>query len=118
MLKVELEIFSPRWGRNDTYTLAMTRDSLLITMEMRSAGCIWRENLDPEWSGESLVRILGNDSICPPAIFQDLIEHAWKSWRMHELDDSAVNEELQAVAKWLNEITERKPRSEFWRKYF
>ncbi len=116
--KVKLRIFSPRWGHEDEYELKLTRDSMVITRHPRSSVCTWRENLDPEWSGESLRDILGNDSIYPPAILEDLIEHAWLSWRNGELDSTAVNDELQAVARWLNEITKAKPNTDFWRKYF
>ncbi len=115
---VKLRIFSPRWGHEDTYELALARDSLVISRSASSAKCTWRENLDPEWSGESLRHILENDSIYPPSILQDLIEHAWVSWRNGELDGSAVNEALQAVANWLNETTKAKPDTDFWRKYF
>ena len=95
VITAELEIFSPRWGHKDTYKLELTRESLLITQGPRSAKSTWRENLDPEWSGEKLEDILRNDSIYPPGIFQDLVEHAWLSWRNGELGSSAVDEELQ-----------------------
>jgi hypothetical protein len=90
----------------------------VITQNARSAKCIWRDNLDPQWQGESLESILQNDSIYPPAIFKDLIEHAWKAWRDGELDNAAVNDELQVLATWLNKITAAKPATEFWKKYF
>jgi hypothetical protein len=115
---VELRIFSPRWGHEDMYKLKLTRDSMVITQGARSTKCTWRENLDPEWSGESLRHTLENNSIYPPAILEDLIKHAWVSWRNSELDDSALNKELQAVAVWLNEITMAKPDTEFWHKFF
>jgi hypothetical protein len=91
---------------------------MVITQGARSTKCIWRENLDPEWIGESLRHILENDSIYPPAIFEDLIEHAWISLRNGELNDTDLKDELQALACWLNEITRAKPNTEFWRKYF
>jgi hypothetical protein len=115
---VALEIFSPRWGHKYIYKLVLAQYLLVITQGTRSAKCAWRENRDPEWSGESLRKILENDLIYPPAILQDLIEHAWVSWRNGELDSSAVNEELQAVTNWLNGIARDKPKTDFWRKYF
>ena len=117
-ITVELRIFSPRWGHEDIYKLELKQNSLVITQGARSTKATWRENLDPEWNGETLEDILRNDSIYPPGIFQDLIEHAWLSWRNGELDSAAVDEELQALAKWLNDITNSKPRSEYWNKYF
>ena len=76
----------------------------------RTAKCTWRDNLDPEWSGESLADILQNDMIYPPSIFPRLIEHAWLAWRSGELDDAAVDGELNALADWLNKISKSKAR--------
>lgn len=115
---VELRIYSPRWGHDDTYTFTLTRESMEISMQVRSAKCRWRENLDPEWSGETLEQIMNNDSIYPPAIFQSLVEHVWKEWRKSEINDGQVNAELNELATWLNIITRAKPDTEFWHKYF
>lgn len=116
--EVDLQIFSPRWGHEDTYKLELTSESLTITQGARVAKSTWREGLDPEWSGESLERTLRNDSIYPPTNFQDLVEHAWKAWRNEELEDAEVNDELQVLASWLNEITLAKPDTKFWQEYF
>lgn len=115
---VELQIYSPRWGHDDTYEVTLTRDALVIALGPRSATCTWRDNLDPEWGEESLEDILRNDSIYPPSIFPRLLEHAWRSWRDGDLDDAAVDTALKALADWLNGITRTKPDSGFWRKYF
>lgn len=117
-MTVKLEIYSPRWGHNDIYTIQLLKDMMIITQGAFEAKCIWRENIDSEWTGESLENILNNDSIYPPTIFQELIEHAWKSWRDHILDDTSVTKELHVLAAWLNEITKHKPETEFWSKYF
>lgn len=117
-IKIELRIYSPRWGHYDTYSLRLSRDVLVITCGARSVRATYREHLDPEWTGEPLVDILRNDSIYPPEIFQRLIEYAWLAWRGGELTDESVQEELQALADWLNEITKSKPSSDFWRGYF
>lgn len=117
-ITIELRIYSPRWGHEDTYTLELSRDTLVITQGARSTKATYRENLDPEWSGETLVDILQNDSIYPPEIFQRLIEHAWLTWRGGELSDEAVKEELLVLAGWLNGITKNKPSTDFWKGYF
>lgn len=116
--KIELQIYSPRWGHEDVYELVLTRDSLVITHGARIAKCVWRENLDPEWSGESLDGTLRNDSIYPPSKFSRWIARAWEAWRGGELSDSAVDKELKALADWLNVITRAKPDTEFWKKIF
>src|SRR5207302_1805793 len=105
MPTVELEIFTPRWGHNDTYLVRLERDSLQISHGPRSAKATWHDGRDPEWTGEALERILRNDAISAPAIFQDMIEHAWLEWRKGELDDARVGEELRELAEWLNKTT-------------
>lgn len=112
------EIYSPRWGHNDTYVFDFEYDTLTIELPPRIAICKWHENGDPEWSGEKLVEILRNDSIYPPSILQDLIEHLWTSWRNGDISVDSVNTELQALITWLNRITETKPQTEFWSAYF
>lgn len=115
---VELKIFSPRWGNNDTFIFSLDCDSMEINMQGRNAKCRWLEDSDPEWSGEPLKHIMSNDKIYPPEIFQGLIEHAWKEWRNGEINDEQVKVELNELASWLNIITQAKPATEFWRKYF
>mgnify|MGYP001810177518 CR=1 FL=1 len=112
------EIYSPRWGHNDTYVFEFQQDTLTIRFHPRVAICKWQENGDPVWTGEAFEQILRNDSIYPPSILQDLIEHLWMSWRNGDIPVDSVNTELQAIITWLNQITEAKPRTEFWSDYF
>lgn len=111
-------IYTPRWGHEDTYEFEFTREAMTISMTPRTARCIWVENRDPRWEGEALEHILNNDMIYPPAILPRLYEHLWTSWRNGELGEPAVDAELQAVTEWLNELTRKKPRTDFWKKYF
>ncbi len=115
---VELTIYTPRWGHDDVYTVKLTKEYMEISSNAESAKYIWQENIDPKRDGENLVDILENDSIYPPAIFEELLGHAWKSWRDGELDNSSVNKELQALANWLNQISKSKPATDFWSIYF
>lgn len=114
----ELEIDNPRYGHSDTYTFDMSRDRMEIREGPRASVCTWQEGQDPLWESESLREILENDMIYPPAIFQSLVQCAWKSWRNGELDSNSVRDEIQALVEWLNIITENKPRSDYWRNIF
>lgn len=115
---VELRIFSPRWGHEDTYSVELSRESLRISMQARAARATWRDGHDPEWSGDSILDIMSNDSIYAPAVTQNLFEYVWREWRGGGLSDSEADTALQEVADWLNTITRAKPQSEFWRGYF
>jgi hypothetical protein len=117
-ITVELSIFTPRWGHEDTYIVELERDFMEIRMHARTTRAVWRENQDPVWNGESIQDIMNNDSIYPPEITQDLFEHAWKEWRGGEISDQEVNIELQELANWINAVTHAKPNTEFWNRYF
>ena len=118
MTELTAQIFTPRWGHEDTYKFELTRDAMTISHGPRKAKCLWVENRDPHWKGEPLERILSNDHMYAPAILPRLLEHLWSSWRSGELKDAAAQKELTAVIKWLNKITAAKPKTSYWRKYF
>lgn len=114
---IELNIFSPRWGHEDLYTVELSQDCMKISMQAKKAKATWCEESDPKWTGESLEKIMNNDNIYPPAITKDLFERAWKAWRNGDLNAQDVAEELRHLANWINIITKSKPASEFWSKY-
>lgn len=118
MAAITAQIYSPRWGHNDTYEFELTQEAMNITMGARGSRCEWREGADPEWQGEPLEDILGNDSIYPPAILPNLLEYLWTSWRNGEIDDAEAQVELNIVAEWINTITREKPNTDFWGRYF
>ena len=118
MTTLTSEIYSPRWGHDDTYTFELSQEEMLISKGARKSKCVWQEDKDPIWQGESLDSHLRNDSIHAPVVFTDLLERLWLSWRNGEINDEAAQMELDAVIEWLNVLTRAKPKTEFWRRYF
>lgn len=118
MTTLTAEIYTPRWGHDDTYTFELSKDAIHISNGPRKSKCVWQEGKDPIWQGESLDSHLRNDSIHAPAVFPDLLEYLWRSWRNGEINDDDAQLELDAVIEWLNLLTRAKPRTEFWRRYF
>ncbi len=118
MIVLTASIYSPRWGHDDTYSIELTRESMLISHGPRKSKCVWQEGRDSIWQGESLDSHLRNDSIYAPAILPDLLEHLWSSWRNSDLNDAQAQTELDSVIAWLNALTHAKPQTEFWRKFF
>jgi hypothetical protein len=116
-ITIDLNIFSPRWDHDDKYTLVLDSNSMSIQMQTKKAVATWRDNLDPEWSGDSIQDIMINDGIYPPSNIQELFEHAWITWRDGELNDKEVEKELQKLADWINSITRSKPDTELWNRY-
>jgi hypothetical protein len=118
MAEFTAQIFSPRWGHEDTYTVELSRKEMIIRRGPQTVRCVHRDGHDPEWQGESLEDILENDSIHPPAVLPRALEYFWRSWRNGEIDDAAAATELAAFVEWLNVMTRAKPRTEFWQRYF
>jgi len=117
-MNVTFELFSPRWGHNDTYTVELEPDYMEISMQARTARAEHRPNRDPEWSGEAIEDILLNDSIAAPDDLKGMLEFLWRSWRNGELSNEQAAVEIHALADWINAITAAKPRTDFWRVYF
>jgi hypothetical protein len=115
---VALEIFSPRWGHHDIYSVELGQDYMEVSMQMRSARAQWHDALDPTWTGEAIDNMMRIDSIYPPGITRDLFEQVWKAWRTGEISDQKADAELQEVANWINAVTAAQPKTDFWRRYF
>lgn len=60
MPTIELQIFSPRWGHDDTYEIELERDHMEITRGANTARADWRDNADPAWSGWTVEGMMGN----------------------------------------------------------
>lgn len=116
---VKLNIFSPRWGHEDVYSIKIDKDFMEIAAaNAKKARVIYVKDSDPKWSGESIERIMRNDHIYLPAITQDFFERAWIAWRNDEISQKDVEAELKALAEWINSVTRAKPNTQFWNKYF
>jgi hypothetical protein len=121
----KLELYSPRWGREDVYEIELNREQMRILNRhnMETAVCSWVENGDPEWSGyespaNPLEGLLERDSIYPPSVFIGALESAWKAWRDGALSNEQIRSEIQELFHWVNLVTQNKPKTEFWRHKF
>jgi len=119
-----VKIYSPRWGHDDGYEFNIDENQMEITGVSKSAVCKWRDNKDPVWqgyndvSGNPFVKVLENDHIHPPSVFVFALEQAWKSWRDGELDCAEFETEINALVNWLNDVSQNKPKTDFWTKIF
>ncbi len=121
----QVSIYSPRWGHDDTYSFELERTQMKIESGVnKHAVCSWIENSDPKWSGyrdktdNPLLSILKNDGIYPPTIFVWALQRIWQDWRNDELDNDQVESEVNALCKWLNEVSKGKPSTDYLRGLF
>ena len=110
---VKLDLYSPRWGHTDKYTIILEENTLTITMSVRKATCEWNPDEDPKWSkdlgSDALTKILNNDRIYPPEEFKSLLVKAWRSWVNGELNDTEIESELKELENRINTITKTTP---------
>lgn len=121
-MNFEIDIYSPRWGHSDKYSLDFEQETLTFRQKggaFPAATLMNVENCDPEWDDvKAIFKMLNNDSIYPPHVFPSLLEHVWQAWRNHELDRDEAQTELVELARYLNDCTQAKPQTEFWTQYF
>ena len=122
----EVSFYSPRWGHEDTYEIKLDREQMRVKGQgvNKTVVCSWVEGSDPKWSGHiegignPLEKILKKDSIYPPSVFVRALEQAWIAWRDGTLDDQKISQEVQELCEWVNEVSRRKPKTDFWRNKF
>jgi hypothetical protein len=120
----DVRLYSPRWGHEDKYEIKLDRDQMRIEGVHESAVCSWVEGGDPKWSGygegdgNPLEKILENDKIYPPTVFVWALEYAWRAWRDGRLDDQQIQEEVQQLCEWVNQVSRTRPKTNFWRGAF
>lgn len=117
-LNAVLRLISPHWGHEDIYSILFDEEHMEVDVGPHKAKATCRENHDPEWSGEALEHLMNRDGIYPPAIGQRMFEHVWLEWRKGNINDRQAVLELEEIAAWLNVISQHKPKSEFWQRFF
>ena len=119
---IELDLYSPRWGHSDKYSITLEENTLTVEMSTRKATCQWIPDEDPKWSKDldqdALNKILNNDSIYPPERLKSLLVRAWRSWVNRELDDTQIKSEFKELEHWINAVTEARPTSDYWKTNF
>lgn len=121
MLKTTLKIYSLKWDRDDSYHIEMTRDNMIFTLicptgfEEKKAIWEWEyhKEEDFELAKKALLEIMESDNIYPPVNIPTLFWCVWRAWRNSDLNDEEAIFELEQIAKWINHVTESKPKTDF-----
>lgn len=124
-LTIEIKVYSPRWGHEDTHTLIMNGQKLHFSGNGPGAICSRDEDGNHSWSGygdnsgeNSLVAVLENDEIFPPSVLVDAIEWLWEDWAEYEIKDADARDELKALFDWVNTCSRSRPTTAYWAEKF
>ena len=118
------DIYSPRWGHTDRYTVVLTPDEIEIGTALAKTRCFIGDNGDPEWPGydrtaeHPLQVIWRNDHIHVPDAVPDALEAIWWRWRNGEVEDDTLLTELDDLFEWVNAITSSRPSNELLQTIF
>ena len=114
------DVYSPRWGHPDRYSITFSSEQMQINQGSFSAICVLNENGDPEWSGyengigNPLMNIFSNDSIYAPEIVPFALECAWEKWRNGSVEESELQNGLEELFSWIDQTAISKPSSKLW----
>lgn len=107
----DCEIFSPRWGHNDTYTFSWTPEGWSI---VGGGGHKCSVHIDEDGTEPSdaarFERMLANDMMFMPWDMHNCLWILWKGIRDGEIDDDVANAEIAKLGNWINATTESAPR--------
>jgi len=117
----QFEVFSPRWGHPDTYTLTMTTSGFTVEIGRNSAVCKMHADRDAEWVEHHylhpLFAIFKNDNIQAPEAVPKALEWAWRQWQDH-CSDEVLRAGLIELFSWVDTTARSKPKSDLWKPYF
>lgn len=114
------DVFSPRWGHPDKYTVTFTESEARIVQGTHEAVCKFAGDADPEWVGHRansenpLIAIFENDGIYPPTLVPSAIEGAWKKWHERKATGEEVKVGLDELFKWIDMTARNKPKDDLW----
>jgi len=116
-MNFDVEIYSPRWGHDDFYTITVDGNQLNIEAPVgRNCSCVYDQATDSfVWDSnyDSLIRIFRNDSIEAPESIYDDIEMIWRRLIQGRDSQDKFKENFENLADWISEITRSKPDFEY-----
>lgn len=111
-----LSLFSPRWGRADTYRVTFNLSSIEVQC---GQGFAKHATFDPAlgvWGGHigGLTGILHQDKIYPPDTFISALVTAWGDWAEGRLTNDEGRARVTELAAWVDATTHAQPAHEYW----
>lgn len=109
MDKYRLNIFTRRWGHDDTYTIEFTDTGWIFNGVMipNSGPC------DPK-GVPYLYQTLDHDSVNYPEALGEYLEYLWYKINEGELQSSEIQHSLNVLCDWINICEKSSPIEGVW----
>ena len=120
IMKFYVTVFSPRWGRDDRYTIEIKENGFSLYLDHRGAEY---DSNTGKWSGYNeehgnpLLNLLHNDHIYTHEILSSALVWVWEKWKNSEIDDAEVKSAFKELFDWVNGGTKARPTSELLNQY-
>lgn len=124
MIQAFFRVYSPRWGHDDEYHVTLTKESFVVSHDMKKAKCEVDENNQAAWTGYNqdlgnpLLRIFSNDAVYVPYVVPEAIEWLLGEYRNGEIPDADAEDALEELFRWIDQTARTKPTHPIWKSYF
>ena len=119
------DVYSPRWGHTDPYSVQMTHDKIAIHQgATKHAECTVDEFGQATWkgynagTGNPLMQIFANDSIYAPEIIPEALGFIFNRWRSGDSTREDVVDALRKLFDWIDRTSRLKPTGGLLSEYF
>lgn len=99
MSRFTFKVFCPRWGHDDIYHLDLHSEGWIISHDATGGLCDSKGN-------PYLYEIFRNDQIEYPGTLEWYMQELYERARDKTLSDEIIQERLDRLAKWVEEVTE------------
>ncbi|WP_151900426.1 hypothetical protein [Sulfurimonas hydrogeniphila] len=117
MYKIEMNLFSPRWGHEDRYKITINENEVEINMSQRIARYKYINGKFENTSKESLESIMRNDNIPIPENLDYFFFQLITSIIENEITEEDAQLELKELENWINCHTKscQFPNTDYWK---
>lgn len=98
--QIDINIYSRRWGHNDSYSIERTLEGWTVTFHQEKAG---------NKEGEALIETLRHDFINYPHELGTFMWHLWNKADSNEMTVNELQKDLEQIADWINACEKTTP---------
>ncbi|WP_345687607.1 hypothetical protein [Novipirellula caenicola] len=123
MISSSFQIFSPRWGHEDAYSVRLTKSSFEVSLNTKHAKCEFDPCGEVVWTGHAegvenpMLNIMSDDFIYPPTVVPEAIEWLLREYRDGKISDDDAKVALSDLFSWIDETARAKPTG-VWTSYW
>lgn len=122
ILKYSIKVFSPRWGHDDTWDFYLDGEGWKVQFGTGTHGCRLHcedsvNDADEIKEDKQFFHWARNDMINVPEVLPRFLRYLCAEYKEGEINEEQIQEELDALAEWINAVTRFRPTSSKFKSY-